>query len=137
MSRSLTKNQQLVLDVLTRAHAPMRAYTILEQLRAAGLKSPPQIYRALTALCEHGYVHKLPSLNRFVACQSPACTTQQVHAFAICETCDSVTELQCDALIGCLDALATRVQFGATQSTVEMHGRCLRCQAASSESCAS
>ena len=43
----LTRNQALVLDTLTRADAPLSAYTILDQLRDDGFRAPPQVYRAL------------------------------------------------------------------------------------------
>ena len=132
MPRSLTKNQQLVLDVLMRERVPMSAYTILEHLREAGLKAPPQVYRALTALCEQGRVHKLASLNRFVPCQHPGCSPQTVHAFAICDACERVSEIQNDALVRCLNTISADARLEATQSTVEIHGRCARCQDAPS-----
>lgn len=132
MPRSLTKNQHLVLEVLTRERVPMSAYAILEHLRAAGLKSPPQVYRALGALCEQGRVHKLASLNRFVACQHPGCSPQTVHAFAICDGCEQVSEIQNGALVQCLDRIAADACLTASQSTVEIRGRCARCQEAPS-----
>lgn len=132
MPRSLTKNQQLVLDVLTSERVPMSAYAILEHLREAGLKAPPQVYRALGVLCEQGRVHKLASLNRFVACQHPRCSPQTVHAFAICDGCEQVSEIQNEALVQCLNSISADACLTASQSTVEIHGRCARCQEAPS-----
>jgi len=41
------RNQQLVLDALTRSDMPMGAYELLGLLRQEGLRSPLQICRAL------------------------------------------------------------------------------------------
>ena len=41
----LTKNQTLVFDVLTKAEAPLSAYTILDKLRDQGFRAPLQVYR--------------------------------------------------------------------------------------------
>jgi Fur family transcriptional regulator, zinc uptake regulator len=65
---NLTKNQALVLDVLSRAEQPMSAYTILDKLRDNGFRAPLQVYRALEKLLDFGLVHRLESLNSFVAC---------------------------------------------------------------------
>ena len=65
----LTRNQQLVYDALTGAKTPLSAYTLLDQLRDAGFRAPLQVYRALEKLIEIGQVHRLESINSFVACQ--------------------------------------------------------------------
>ena len=93
---ALTKNQALVFGCLTQAEAPLSAYTILDQLRDDGLRAPLQVYRALDKLVDFGLVHRLESLNAFVACNHPAGETSgRSHgtvAFAICEKCEGVTE---------------------------------------------
>ena len=43
----LTKNQALVLKVLTNASQPLGAYAILDKLRSHGFKAPLTVYRAL------------------------------------------------------------------------------------------
>ncbi|WP_292510851.1 hypothetical protein [Mesorhizobium sp.] len=53
------RNQQLVLDALTRFDRPMGAYELLGLLRQEGLRSPLQIYRALDQLIEEGLVHRI------------------------------------------------------------------------------
>ncbi|WP_287227820.1 hypothetical protein [Mesorhizobium sp.] len=59
------RNQQLVLDALTRSERPMGAYELLGLLRQEGLRSPLQIYRALDRLVEQGLVHRIESLSAF------------------------------------------------------------------------
>ena len=51
---SLTKNQALVLNVLTKASQPLGAYAILDELRSYGFKAPLTVYRALEQLAGEG-----------------------------------------------------------------------------------
>lgn len=67
----LTKNQALVMGALTHSDGPLSAYTILDKLRDQGFRAPLQVYRALDKLLEYGLVHRLESLNAFVACACP------------------------------------------------------------------
>ena len=126
----LTRNQALVLDTLTRADAPLSAYTILDQLRDDGFRAPPQVYRALDKLVERGRVHRLESINAFVACKHPACGAHATVAFAICERCGCVSEIGSDALVASIGAIAQSEGFAVTKTTVELRGICARCGAA-------
>ena len=69
--QQLTRNQGLVFDVLTHSEGPLSAYSILDKLRDSGFRAPLQVYRALDKLLEFGLVHRLESLNAFVACAHP------------------------------------------------------------------
>ncbi|WP_292651424.1 hypothetical protein [Mesorhizobium sp.] len=62
------RNQQLVLDALTRSDRPMGAYELLGLLRQEGLRSPLQIYHALDRLIEEGLIHRIESLSAFALC---------------------------------------------------------------------
>ena len=66
---ALTKNQQLVLTILNKADMPLSAYSILDGLREFGFKAPLQVYRALDRLIELGKVHRIESMNAFIACE--------------------------------------------------------------------
>jgi Fur family zinc uptake transcriptional regulator len=124
----LTRNQALVFDALSRAHAPLTAYTILDQLRAEGFRAPPQVYRALEKLVEIGMVHRLESINAFVACSHPGCGEHATVAFTICDLCGQVSELNDHALSHALKGIALEADFALRKSTVELRGRCGKCQ---------
>ena len=124
----LTKNQSLVMGELSKAGGPLGAYTILDQLRDRGLRAPPQVYRALDKLVEFGLVHRLESLNAFVACRYPECKTHETTTFMICETCGQVSELADDKLAKRLAALARDAKFALTKTTIELRGNCLDCR---------
>lgn len=130
LSADLTKNQALVMGALKRADAPLSAYTILDQLRDDGFRAPLQVYRALDKLVEFGMVHRLESLNAFVACRHPGCDDHETIAFMICETCGRVQELSDNALASRVAFLADEVRFALKKTTVELRGICRNCQAA-------
>ena len=125
----LTKNQSLVMGELSKADGPLSAYTILDQLRDHGFRAPLQVYRALDKLVEFGLVHRLESLNAFVACRHPGCETDQSIAFMICETCGQVFEITDDKLTERLTTLARDAQFALTKTMLELRGICRACQA--------
>jgi Fur family zinc uptake transcriptional regulator len=123
----LTKNQSLVLEVLESHQNPLSAYSILEQLADAGLRAPPQVYRALEKLIDCGLIHKLESINSYVACQHRHCGSHQVTSFAICDTCERVLEIINQEFETTLHGLAERSGLNPTHSTVEIHGVCENC----------
>jgi Fur family zinc uptake transcriptional regulator len=123
----LTKNQSLVLEVLESHQNPLSAYSILEQLADAGLRAPPQVYRALEKLIDYGLIHKLESINSYVACQHRHCGSHQVTSFAICDTCERVLEIINQEFETTLHGLAERSGLNPTHSTVEIHGTCAAC----------
>jgi Fur family zinc uptake transcriptional regulator len=128
--QDLTKNQSLVMGTLSEANGPLSAYTILDQLRDKGFRAPLQVYRALDKLVEFGLVHRLESLNAFVACRHPDCEDHETIAFMICERCGQVSEVSDSAIAKRLKHLATEAGFALQKSTVELRGICSRCQPA-------
>ncbi|MEP0522211.1 MAG: Fur family transcriptional regulator [Hyphomicrobiales bacterium] len=126
-TKNLTKNQAMVLDTLCAEHAPLSAYSILDELRDQGLKAPLQVYRALEKLVEFGMVHKLESLNAFIACSHPKCKSHDTVAFAICDTCNSVSEVANTELSKRLYSIAKEDGFALKQAVVELRGSCQEC----------
>lgn len=126
----LTRNQALVLDVLEEAKSPLSAYTILDHLREEGLRAPLQIYRALDKLLDLRLVHRLESINSFVACAHPQCHTQGLIAFAICEICGQVAEFSdADVQQGLL-RWGKANGFSTDKTIIELRGTCAECRAA-------
>lgn len=125
----LTKNQTLVFDALSRANAPLSAYSLLDQLRDNGFRAPLQVYRALDKLQEFGLVHRLESLNAFVACahQHDHSHRHGITAFAICNDCGQVTEFSDDMIEQRLAGWAKDTGFRATKTTIEIRGECAAC----------
>lgn len=125
----LTKNQALVLGVLEKAREPVSAYTILERLRDHGFRAPLQVYRALDKLLELGKIHRLESLNAFVACRHPI--GHHSHGktiFAICESCGKVSEFSDEIVSARLSDWQSAQKFKIEQTTIEIRGFCSDCR---------
>ena len=123
----LTKNQLWVLEKLEAASGPLSAYTLLDQLREHGFRAPLQVYRALDTLVKSGFVHRLESLNAFVACAEPHDHSHSMTAFAICDKCGQVTEFS-DELVGeRLDQWVGSTGFVAKKAVIEFRGTCGKC----------
>ena len=69
---TLTKNQQIIFDLIDKSPEPMKAYSILFNVQKKGIKAPLQVYRALDKLVEIGKIHKIESRNACLLYTSPS-----------------------------------------------------------------
>ena len=90
---NLSKNQQIIFDIINKSPEPLKANTILFNVQKKGIKAPLQVYRALDKLVEIGKIHKIESRNAFIACHNSSCQVAKATAFSICEICEKVTEI--------------------------------------------
>lgn len=127
--QQLTRNQGLVFDVLSHSDGPLSAYSILDKLRDNGFRAPLQVYRALDKLLEFGLVHRLESINAFVACAHPhdGCHAHGLTAFMICETCGDVVEFHDHMIEDRLKGFAKDRNFKTGKTTIEIRGTCAGC----------
>jgi Fur family zinc uptake transcriptional regulator len=116
-----------VLGALENAEKPMGAYELLEALNNSGLRSPPQVYRALDQLIEEGSVHKIESISAYALCSDAHCGVERNSVFAICTRCGQATELHEPALDDLLANLTGRQGFRMNAATVELSGLCEKC----------
>lgn len=125
----LTPQRRAVLKALLAARRPLGAYDLIEVLREGGGRAhaPIVIYRALDFLKDLGLIHRLETLNAFIACQHRHGTHERV-SFLICEMCRHVDEVVSPALNGALDALAGEHGFRPQRQVVELAGLCRACQ---------
>lgn len=132
----LTPIRLRVLSLIADAGKPIKAYELLELVRegklegrGVGADAPPTVYRALDFLMANGFVHKLESVNAFVACHHPN-SDQHSVPFLICDRCHSAVELEDRDVVAALDARAKALGFQPQAQTLEVHGLCARCAAA-------
>ncbi len=129
----LTRNQQLVLTCLEKAAGAMTAYDILDRVRAKGIRAPVQVYRALERLMELSLVHRIESMNAFVACAHGHAGEDREHghsgtvAFAICDDCGQVSEIEVPKAAKTFGALAGDSGFVTERAVVELRGHCHAC----------
>lgn len=124
--KELPRNAQRVLGVLKEAGKPLSAYEVLDQLRPLGVTAPPTVYRSLDRLVTNGLIHRLESLNAFVACSEGH--AHGPSAFAICTGCRTVVEMESRTLPGDLESWADKEGFAISSVAIEVLGQCSDCR---------
>ena len=123
----LSKNQQIVLDIIEKARGPLKAYSILFNVQKKGINAPQQIYRALDKLIKLGKIHKIESKNAFVACRNTDCEVSKATAFSICENCEMVDEISDTKLSKYLSSFNKKgMKF--KRFNLEFFGLCKKCK---------
>ena len=125
----LTDIRARVLGLVADAGKPLKAYDLLDKVRegeGAGAAAPPTVYRALDFLLANGFIHKLESVNAFVACHHPN-AAQHSAPFLICDGCHKAVELEDEHVVATLDAQARALGFSPQTQTLEVHGLCAEC----------
>ena len=130
----LTEIRARVLGLVADAGKPIKAYDLLDKVRegksaegkGVGADAPPTVYRALDFLMANGFVHKLESVNAFVACHHPN-AAQHSAPFLICDGCHKAVELEDEHVVATLDAQARALGFSPQTQTLEVHGLCAEC----------
>ena len=125
----LTEIRARVLGLVADAGKPIKAYDLLDKVRegeGAGAAAPPTVYRALDFLLANGFIHKLESVNAYVACHHPN-AAQHSAPFLICDGCHKAVELEDEHVVATLDAQARALGFSPQTQTLEVHGLCAEC----------
>jgi Fur family transcriptional regulator, zinc uptake regulator len=123
----LTPTRRRVLEMVLAADGPVKAYDLLDQLKAEQPRAaPPTIYRALDFLLDNHFIHRLETLNAFVSCFHP--NHKHQGQFLICERCEGVTEIHDDDIEHLLRAAAQKHEFKPSRQVLEIYGFCRDCR---------
>lgn len=129
MSKRAEQTRSQVLAVLNDHGAPLSAYEVLGDMRQVSPKiAPPTVYRALATLIERGQVHRIESMNAFMACKCDRHQTASI--LSICDDCGTVQESVAPELLQALSSLAGQSGFSTSRHVVELHGQCANCTTA-------
>ena len=124
----LSKNQQIIFDLIDKSSEPLKAYSILFNVQKKGIKAPLQVYRALDKLVAIGKIHKIESRNAFIACQNSSCQISKATAFSICENCEQVSEISNTKLSKYLSNFADEAGMKFSKYNLEFFGLCKKCK---------
>ena len=125
--QNLSKNQQIIFDLIDKSPQPLKAYSILFNVQKKGIKAPLQVYRASDKLVEIGKIHKIESKNAFIACQNSSCQISKATAFSICENCEKVTEINNSNLSKYLTSFKDKNGMKYNKYNLEFFGLCKKC----------
>ena len=124
---NLSKNQQIIFDIIDKSSEPLKAYAILFNVQKKGIKAPLQVYRALDKLVEIGKIHKIESRNAFIACQNSSCQISKATAFSICEVCEKISEISNSKLSKYLTNFSDNTGMKYSKYNLEFFGLCKKC----------
>lgn len=122
----LNTNSKKIFDLLRRSRKPLSAYEILDKLRADGFRAPTTVYRALALLTKSGLVHRIESINAFVACQHHD-GHAHIGQFAICTSCGAAEELELELLTPALQKAGKKFLTTINNRVIELSGVCHKC----------
>lgn len=125
----LTPIRAGILRLIAQAGQPIKAYDLLAKVsqgEGEGAAAPPTVYRALDFLLANGFIHKLASVNAFVACHHPS-AEQHTPPFLLCTRCHTAVELEDERVVELLDTQARAQGFSPHSQTLEVHGVCAAC----------
>ena len=131
----LTHIREQVLTLILQDHRPIGAYSILGSLALPDGRerkpAPPTVYRALEFLINQQLIHRIASLNAYIACCRPARTHQ--GQFLICQHCQRVQELNCEIISEAISARADLEGFEVKRECIEISGCCPNCKGSNQE----
>jgi Fur family zinc uptake transcriptional regulator len=126
--QSLTPLRRRVFEIVLGADRPLGAYDVLEILARdadRGRVAPPTVYRSLDFLLEQGLVHKVLSVNGFVACSQA--TRPHAAELFICRQCGNTVEVARKITDRRLEAAADALDFKIESVVLEVRGLCSDC----------
>ncbi|MDR1871433.1 MAG: transcriptional repressor [Deltaproteobacteria bacterium] len=124
---AMTKLRSLILDVLVEAKEPVKAYDILEAARRKGFKiTAATVYRILDYLESNALVHRVSSINAFMACLNSEIEHQPL--IVVCQRCRKTTELNDSGLYLSIFERLNELGLSLTAGSVEIRGLCPSCQ---------
>ncbi len=122
-----TPLRKRVFEIILRSSKPIGAYDILERLRDHGkIAAPISVYRVLDFLIEQRFVHRLATINAYMACVTPE--DQHAAQFLICNCCGSVFEISNPDIDEAVAEGAKSIGFTVSYPLVEITGLCKTCK---------
>ena len=122
----LTDPRVQVLRIIASCSRPPGAYEILAELgKIVRNPKPPTVYRAIEFWQEHGFIHRIESLNAYVICE--AGHRHKGAQFMICNDCGIVIETHLCELPKSLKESTAKNAFVPSRWNLEIHGICKNC----------
>lgn len=123
----LTEQRRRVLEIIAQSHAAIGAYDIMDRLASSGKRPAPiTVYRALDFLIEQGLVHRLATLNAYVACAYAI--ADHGTQFLICNRCGMIGEVSSQAVDRAISGAASAAGFAVSSPVIEVSGLCSNCR---------
>ncbi|MEM9966302.1 MAG: Fur family transcriptional regulator [Asticcacaulis sp.] len=120
----MTAPRLRTLELVLAHNGPIKAYDLIDRFHPEGAAKPPTVYRSLSFLEQMGLIHRIESLNAFVACHDH--TESHSAAFLLCECCGKSEEVALN--LSSITQKALESDFKVERVTIEAKGRCKACR---------
>lgn len=121
-----TEPRLAVLSIVAASEKPLGAYDILERLgKTIKNPKPPTVYRAIEFWAEHGFIHRIESINAYVTCE--AGHQHRSAQFMVCNDCGRAIEAHVCELPTAFQEQARTHRFLPDTWSLEIRGRCGDC----------
>lgn len=125
--KRLTPIRRQVLKILLRKQRSVKAYELLEQIRAIHPgAAPPTVYRALDFLVKQGLAHRLDATNAWTACHDAGGAPHDL--LVVCTDCGVVAEVSDPSLNQKLADKVAQTGFTLSGYETELRALCRRCR---------
>jgi len=125
----LTELREQVFTLILHYGKPLGAYAIMDLLEASSNRdrvAPPTVYRALDFLLEYRLIHKIHSLNAYVASANPKREGSSV--ILICAQCGQAQEVPNNTIQQAINLSASQHRFAVEKQVIEITGCCTSCR---------
>lgn len=127
-----TDKRTKLLSMLMDEELPLSAYEIMDKFNEVFNERvvANSIYRILDCLTKWKLVHRLASINKYVACTGSLCSVGSYFSvFIICKECQKTHESPAsNMLVNELNRSVEKTDFGGVFSQIELKGLCEDCR---------
>ena len=121
-----TAIRKQILQLISQSHHAVKAYDLLEEIKSDFKNAKPTtVYRALDFLLKEGFIHKVESLNAFIACNQGHCNYKGM--LLICTQCHEIEEKTENNMIKTVTTELQQSSFISQIKTIEVQGICVNC----------
>jgi Fur family zinc uptake transcriptional regulator len=122
----LTPLRRQILEIIYKQKKPVKAYELIRLISTRDHSAkPPTVYRTLDFLLKVGLIHRVETLDAFMACCHPR--HEATSQLLICGACGDVQETESNSFAAAIKTLGASRKFQPQSQTIEIQGLCSSC----------
>lgn len=125
----LTLLRKQILTLILQHGKPLGAYALMDLLEQNSERekvAPPTVYRTLDFLIKYRLIHKIHSLNAYLANTNPL--REDSSVLLICATCGLAQEVPNNTIQQAINLSASQHRFAVKKQVIELSGVCYPCK---------
>jgi len=123
----LTRLRREVFDVICAENTPIKAYDLIERMRARGRRiTPTTMYRTLEFLLQSGFIHRINFLNAYLPCTGKHQNHTALLLF-VCSECGQTREIDDAPLYEAMQQRLDKLGIHLQDSRIEIQAACMSC----------